>query len=63
MPNKKVKLSRVARKLLNLVPPDGTFIEIRNFSAGQNSEKTGYWKFQRELVWKGALTRGKGRGG
>lgn len=62
MPNEKAKLSRVAKKLLNLVPPDGTFIGNKKLQRRSKLGK-GYWKFQRELVSKGVLTRGKGRGG
>jgi hypothetical protein len=62
MPNKKVKLSRNARKLLDLVPPDGTFIGNTKLQRRSKLGK-GYWKVQKELVSKGVLTRGKGRGG
>jgi hypothetical protein len=62
MPNTKVRLSGAAKKLLELVPPDGTFIGNKKL---QRRSKIGkrYWKLQKELVKKGVLTRGKGRGG
>ena len=62
MPSTKVKLSGVARKLLELVPPDGTFIGNKKLQRRSKLGK-GYWKVQKELVGKGVLTRGKGRGG
>ena len=62
MPNKKVELSRNARELLDLVPPDGTFIGNTTLQRRSKLGK-GYWKVQKELVSKGVLTRGKGRGG
>jgi hypothetical protein len=62
MTNKNVKLTRGARKLLNLVPLDGTFIGNKKLQRRSRVGK-GYWKFQKELVSKGIFTRGKGRGG
>jgi len=62
MANKKVKLSGAAKKLLNLVPLDGTFIGNKKLQRRSKLGK-GYWKVQKELVGKGVLTRGKGRGG
>ncbi len=57
-----VKLSRAAKKLLELVPPDGDFIGNTTL---QRRSKLGdrYWKIRKELVSGGFLTRGKGRGG
>src|SRR5215472_11616547 len=62
MSEKTLRLSRRAKKLLNLVPPDGTFIGNKKL---QRRSKLGkeYWKAQKELVRKGVLSRGKGRGG
>src|ERR1039457_1729690 len=55
-------LSAAANKLLNLIPPDGEFIGntnlIRRSKLGDR-----YWKIRNELITKGFLTRGKGRGG
>lgn len=62
MSNTKVKLSDVAKRLLELVPPDGTFIGNKKLQRRSKLGKS-YWKVQRELVSKGVLTRGKGRGG
>lgn len=62
MPNKNIKLSRVEKKLLNLVPLDGTFIGNKKLQRRSKLGK-GYWKVQKGLVSKGVLTRGKGRGG
>jgi hypothetical protein len=57
-----MKLSRKAKKLLELVPVDGDFIGNttlqRRSRLGRN-----YWSVQKELVHKGLVTRGKGRGG
>jgi hypothetical protein len=57
-----VKLSRAARKLLELVPPDGVFIGNTTL---QRRSKLGrrYWQIRSELVHGGFVTRGKGRGG
>ncbi|HVP44682.1 MAG TPA: hypothetical protein VMS96_14720, partial [Terriglobales bacterium] len=57
-----VKLSKKAKKLLALVPPEGVFIGNRTL---QRRSKLGrsYWKAQKQLVDGGYLSRGKGRGG
>ncbi len=62
MPAKAVKLSKTAKKLLELVPLDGTFIGNTTLQRRSNLGKR-YWKVQRELVSEGFLSRGKGRGG
>jgi hypothetical protein len=62
MQTKAVRLSKAARKLLELVPPDGTFIGNTTLQRRSNLGKR-YWKVQRELVGGGFLSRGKGRGG
>lgn len=56
------KLSAAARKLLQLVPPDGEFIGNTKL---QRRAKLGkrYWKLRSELVNAGFLVKGKGRGG
>jgi hypothetical protein len=56
------KLSAAARKLLELIPPDGEFIGNTNLL---RRSKLGdrYWKVRDELIGEGFLTRGKGRGG
>jgi hypothetical protein len=45
MPNTKVKLSGVAKKLLELVPSDGTFIGNKNLQRRSKLGKS-YWKVQ-----------------
>lgn len=56
------KLSRAAKKLLDLVPPDGVF--IGNTTLQRRSKLgRGYWRARNALVDGGFLTRGKGRGG
>lgn len=62
MPKTKVSLSRDERRLLELVPTDGTFIGNKKLQRRSNLGKI-YWRTQKELVSKGILTRGKGRGG
>ena len=57
-----VKLSRTAKKLLELVPPDGTFIGNTTLQRRSKLGKS-YWKVRNELVSGGFLSRGKGRGG
>src|SRR5579864_2490222 len=56
------ELSRAAKKLFELVPPDGVFIGNTTL---QRRSKLGkrYWKVRTELVSKGFVSRGKGRGG
>lgn len=62
MPAQAPKLSKPAQKLLALVPLDGTF--IGNTKLKRRSKLRGeYWKVRKELVEKGILTLGKGRGG
>lgn len=62
MAKKAPKLSPHAKKLLDLVPPDGEFIGntslIRRSKLGRK-----YWDVRHELIEGGFLTRGKGRGG
>jgi hypothetical protein len=57
-----VKLTRKSRKLLELVPLDGDFIGnttlLRRSGLGKR-----YWTIRKELVDKGLVARGKGRGG
>jgi type I restriction enzyme M protein len=55
-------LSGAAKKLLQLVPPDGEFIGNTSL---QRRSKLGkrYWKLRSELVDAGFLVRGKGHGG
>lgn len=57
-----LNLSAAARKLLDMVPPDGEFIGnvtlLRRSKLGDE-----YWKIRNELIDAGFLTRGKGRGG
>jgi hypothetical protein len=62
MANEPTKLSRAAKKLLELVPLDGDFVGNTTL---QRRSKLGnrYWKVRKELVSGGFLTRGKGRGG
>jgi hypothetical protein len=62
MQTRPIKLSRVAKKLLELVPPDGVFIGNTTL---QRRSKLGkrYWGVRGELVNGGFVTRGKGRGG
>lgn len=57
-----IKLSKRAKKLLELVPPDGSFIGNTKL---QRKSKLGrsYWNVRGELVKAGFLIRGKGRGG
>jgi len=62
MPRNNVKLSRAAKKLFDVVPPDGTFIGNTTLQRRSKVGK-GYWKVRNELVSAGLLTRGKGRGG
>lgn len=57
-----VKLTKASKKLLELVPSDGTFIGNTTLQRRSNLGK-GYWTAQRALVGAGLLTRGKGRGG
>jgi hypothetical protein len=57
-----VKLSRAAKKLLELVPPDGVFIGNTTLRRRSKLGKR-YWQVRSELVDEGFLTRGKGRGG
>jgi len=57
-----VKLSRRAKKLLELVPPDGTFIGNTTLQRRSKLGKS-YWRIRNELVSGGFLSRGKGRGG
>ncbi len=59
---KAVKLSSAAKKLLELIPPDGVFIGNTTL---QRRSKLGkrYWKVRSELVSGGFVIRGKGRGG
>lgn len=56
------RLSGAAKRLLGLVPADGNFI---GNTALQRKSKLGarYWETRKELIDKGFLTRGKGRGG
>lgn len=62
MPSTQPKLSTRARRLLELIPADGDF--IGNTTLQRRSKLRGkYWEVRRELVDKGLLTRGKGRGG
>lgn len=56
------KLSAPAKKLLQLVPPDGEFIGNRNLQRRARVGKV-YWKLRSELVDAGLLVKGKGRGG
>lgn len=56
------KLSAAARKLLQLVPPDGEFIRNTNLK-GRSKLGKRYWPVRRELVDAGYLVKGKGRGG
>jgi hypothetical protein len=62
MTTQPARLSRAARKLLELVPPDGVFIGNTTL---QRKSKLGkrYWEARKELVDEGFVTRGKGRGG
>lgn len=62
MSTRPTKLSRAAKKLLELVPLDGDFIGNTTL---QHRSRLGnrYWKVRKELVDGGFLTRGKGRGG
>jgi hypothetical protein len=62
MPTAPVRLSRVARKLLELVPPDGVFIGNTTLQRRSGLGKR-YWEVRNELLTSGYLTRGKGRGG
>lgn len=57
-----IRVSRAAKKLLQLVPLDGDFIGNTTL---QRRSKLGnrYWKVRKELLNGGFLTRGKGRGG
>ena len=57
------KLSKEAKQLLSLVPPDGVFIGNRTLQRRSHLSKKRYWELRRELVNSGQLTRGKGRGG
>jgi hypothetical protein len=57
------KLSKGAKKLLSLVPPDGVFIGNRTLQKRARLNKKHYWDLRKELVAAGLLTRGKGRGG
>jgi hypothetical protein len=62
MTKKEHKLSLAARKLLDLVPPDGEFIGnttlLRRSELGDK-----YWGVRKELIDGGFATVGKGRGG
>jgi len=57
-----IKLSSQARKLLELVPADGDFVGNTTLQRRSQLGRR-YWGIQKELVDKGLLTRGKGRGG
>ncbi len=62
MASSQIKLSSDARKLLELVPIDGNF--IGNTTLEKRSRLGArYWEVRQELLDKGLLTRGKGRGG
>jgi len=62
MASDQIKLSRKGRKLLSLVPVDGDFIGNTTLQRRSGLGR-GYWVIQKELVHKGLLARGKGRGG
>jgi hypothetical protein len=62
MSTNNVALSRTAKKLLELVPPDGVFIGNTTLQRRSRLGKH-YWHVRGELVNGGFLTRGKGRGG
>ena len=57
------KLSKGAKKLLALVPPDGVFIGNTTLRRRSKLADKRYWHVRRELVNGGFVTRGKGRGG
>lgn len=62
MAKKRPSLSADAKKLLGLVPPDGEFIgNVNLLRRSKLGDK--YWDVRHELISKGALIRGKGRGG
>jgi hypothetical protein len=63
MPDKPIKLSSAAKKLLALVPVDGDFIGNTTLQRRSKLRGNRYWKVRKELVGGGFLTRGKGRGG
>jgi hypothetical protein len=62
MPAYSLKLSGAAKKLLQLVPPDGEFIGNTSL---QRRSKLGkrYWEVRADLIDAGFLVKGKGRGG
>ncbi len=62
MSSERIRLSRRAKSLLDLVPVDGNFIGNTTLLRRSRLGKQ-YWAIRKELINKGLLTRGKGRGG
>ena len=58
----KNELSELAQKLLQLIPPDGSFIGNTSLSR-KSGLGDDYWKVRTELEEAGLITLGRGRGG